>query len=536
MIKKHLLILLLLCTSSVYCQPLNLSWLDKQHDALGEFIKHDSKGNIIVVGIGDYDFVHNIAHKNVKVYKYDSLGSVLWIQTYSAGSCAITPYGVEIDSLDNIYIAGVAYDYCPTFSNTPEGFLVKYNANGNLKWDKIYGLNVGLWVEYRAMKLFQNKYIYVAGLAHSFSSHSNSLIARYDSSGNLNWIDTLSNNFVTYSNLLEIDQIGNIYMGGTTACCLPGYEMFLCKYDSIGNIKWNSTVIDTGFGYAQPIRIAIDDSASIFLVGQTKRNYNQNGFECVVAKLDSAGVQKWFNVFTGAPLYNGSDFPFVALTDNNGNCYVAGRISYNNLVENNAFIVQFQPNGTIGWSDVYDGLGNDDDEFDCGFIFNDSNIIVAGAGVFSAFTEGLVLRSYKKSGIINWTYENPNDCYAFASVLSSSSIYCTGIFDGTLTGGDDSLMNCRLDINLGTGFLSVKNKIPVLIYPNPFSNQIVIKQSKVIGEKTIIKISNILGEIIYQKSTTLALNTINTEDWKNGIYFIEIIGEDKIEIKRLIKN
>ena len=64
-----------------------------------------------------------------------------------------------------------------------------------------------------------------------FPAKQNMFVAEYDSSGALNWTILANNNFDNWAMDIVSDKAGNSYLSGTTACCLPGYDMFVAKYD-----------------------------------------------------------------------------------------------------------------------------------------------------------------------------------------------------------------------------------------------------------------------------------------------------------------
>ena len=72
------------------------------------------------------------------------------------------------------------------------------------------------------------------------------------------------------------------------------------------------------------------------------------------------------------------------------------------------------------------------------------------------------------------------------------------------------------------------------IYPNPFSNSlnISINESLLTNETKIVqlKIYNILGEIRINSILTKQLTAIETSDLSPGIYFYQILKNDKINL------
>jgi hypothetical protein len=532
MSNKPLLFFLLLLNSAANAQPLTTNWMDKKADTFSEFIRKDSQGNIIVVGkVGNY-----IPVDYVIVYKYNNSGTFLWQKKILSqyNGCQVRAFDVEIDSLDNIYIAGTINFSCT--NSEAEGFLRKYNSAGTLLWANVYGGNAGLAIELKAMEIFQNKFIYVAGKSYTIGTGNpeQGFVARYDSSGSQNWTRTLSNNYETTNSVLALDKIGNIYIGGRTTCCLPGYDIFLYKCDSLGNTRWYQTVLDTTIGYAYPTFIAVDDSANVYLTGSGSRIQNFNGVEFVVSKVDSSGNKKWYIIFTDS-LNNGFDYPHALAVDKIGNAYLAGTIDASTTVNLNGFAAKISTAGNIIWKDKYEGPAHDDDGFQSGFLVNDTSFIVTGGATFTSTSGGLLIRNYKYNGFIAWTYENVNHCSSTAAVVIDSSIYCTGYFDGTPFGITDSLFTCRLDMSLANGIPKLYRDNTCNAYPNPFSDLITITSELKNSSNKDIFITDILGKKVYEKFGVSLPLTINLNKINAGIYLLQLQDKESIERRKILK-
>jgi len=69
--------------------------------------------------------------------------------------------------------------------------------------------------------------------------------------------------------------------------------------------------------------------------------------------------------------------------------------------------------------------------------------------------------------------------------------------------------------------------------PNPFNNLITVSLSE--NEEALISVYNFAGQQIFKTSAN-SIKTINTSDWKPGIYMIQsTVGNDRKEITKLVK-
>lgn len=81
---------------------------------------------------------------------------------------------------------------------------------------------------------------------------------------------------------------------------------------------------------------------------------------------------------------------------------------------------------------------------------------------------------------------------------------------------------------------SDNNITKIKLYPNPFSQQIIIDNPA--QEKLSVKVYNFYGQLIFQKSSLVQKEVIDSTDWQQGVYVIVI--EDKINkiVDKFVKN
>jgi len=106
-------------------------------------------------------------------------------------------------------------------------------------------------------------------------------------------------------------------------------------------------------------------------------------------------------------------------------------------------------------------------------------------------------------------------------------LYCTNRTLGNSTEGIDEIYIG----NRSTGITPIELNNSS-IYPNPFSNKLVI----IVNKSSSIKITDISGKEIYSTKIDAGKSTIDGGSFDSGIYFIAITDEQTSITKKLIKN
>ncbi len=171
------------------------------------------------------------------------------------------------------------------------------------------------------------------------------------------------------------DAAGNIYttgyfaypsitFGNITLTSGGSSNIFIAKYDSLGNVLWAKTAVETSSNASNGI--AIDTYANVYITGVfgsdsitfgniTLINSSLPWGEVFVVKYDSSGNVLWAKSAHGDNL----DYPFSICTDAANNVLITGYFSSLNLVFGS---FNLSGSGSIFTSDVftakYDAFGN----------------------------------------------------------------------------------------------------------------------------------------------------------------------------------
>lgn len=394
---------------------------------------------------------------------------------------------VVMDKQSNAYITGlfggVLHFGSHTLSsaNTFNGFLVKYDSNGNVLWAKqtqtppTTTSNCEPW----PIAIDRKGYLYITGefadtatigtyilKTSSAFPTEDVFLAKYDGNGNVIWAKqanippTLDCN--GYGNSVCTDSYGNIYVAGSfqdtmtfgsfrlMSTYLQG-SFFLVKYDSSGNVIWAKQAPPNGNSSSIGMYVTVDKSNHIYVTGQYEGpliigadtlSGNQNSF---IIKYDTGGNVLW----TQQSHYygTGSALGVSLATDPQKNVYVTGSFGSNiilgsdtllsavNYPQTDMFLAKYDSTGKYIWSVAGKIL---DSNSWTGFVLATdtlNNVYVTMGGWNNGWNQGNPHYSIKLGNDIFKTY---NYSWDGTSVIvkfnSSGEELCGSIVPG---GGDD---------------------------------------------------------------------------------------------------
>ena len=521
---------LMVIASCVYPQSTSLDWVRQKSRSWGQFLRTDFEKNIIVCG------KKGVEYRNTIVVKYDTSGNELWQQIFNDSTFPgdnSRPTGMEVDGLGNIYVTGITNFYPQDTAPKPQVLLLKYSKNGALLWNRKYGTTDGLVGSGRDLKVYGNRLIYISTIMSPtwFNSTIHGGVVCYDSSGTFLWAKNDTNIYESQSESILSDKNGNCYAVSLSGCCPPGYKMSVTKFDSLGNQKWFHPILDSAYYYGDPNVSIIDDSANIYIMGQTEKINSTTGYDCVVAKLDSAGNQKWFTVYNSSPSNTGWDVGRDIDVAGNGNIYVCGAVGAGSFRK--PFVIKISKNGNLDWT----YFGNYRTELNSGVVFDSLNYLAVGDYNLATGTGTSLLNFDSDSGTLKWTnqYSNQYGTFNIENIGNMLLVSALDVNDGS-TYDDDSLtlMKFNYDVLNKIASIRIKELNEVRISPNPCREKAVLTFSEPLQCSIIINVTNALGIIVCEHELCFPY-ILNTETWSAGIYFLSSTIQGKLYFNKVIK-
>jgi hypothetical protein len=182
--------------------------------------------------------------------------------------------------------------------------------------------------------------VYVAGLSDAnwgspVSPHHggyDGFVAKLDSNGNLIWNTFIGGSGNEGASALAVDVIGNVYVAGfsyeTWGAPVRGFsgvkDGFAAKLDSSGNQIWNTFL--GGGADDSGNAVAVDAIGNVYVAGYSSASWESpvrafsGVYDAFAAKLDASGALTW-NTFLGG---SGTDHGYAVAADVTGNVHVVG--------------------------------------------------------------------------------------------------------------------------------------------------------------------------------------------------------------------
>jgi hypothetical protein len=134
-------------------------------------------------------------------------------------------------------------------------------------------------------------------------------VCKFDRFGNIGWVRQVATNLTSNSPLrLAADSIGNVYFAGrfsgtatfgtNTLVGSSAGDIFLAKYDSLGNALWARQIVGYDPSWLQSLALAVDPAANLLVSSRYTNAANIGGAivtnsSSFLAKYDNAGNLLW---------------------------------------------------------------------------------------------------------------------------------------------------------------------------------------------------------------------------------------------------
>jgi len=380
-------------------------------------VKTDQSGNTYITGKfqGTANFqtqtLTSYGNDDIFLAKYNGAGNLSWIRQ-AGGSLNDQGRGLTLDSLGNIYLTGTIQEmaFFGTTQVNANGntdiFLAKYDNNGNFIWVKNFG---GFFDDAgNDIVSTDGGYTWLAGSFQGIATFGgttlisnggdDAFLAKFNADGDMQWVRKAGGTSEDFAHSVTIDIAedaiitgrfqGTAQFGTTNLVTSGNNDIFLAKYDPIGNLKWVRKAGGSGNDLGRAVKT--DQSQNIYLAGSFEGNASFGTLntasaglrDAFVAKYDKNGNAQWVRRMGGTAVDNAKALAVDAL----GNSYTAGTFR-NSMVlgdktltsagANDLYVAKHNTNGYLVWSQQAGGTGADSAMAIA--LRNDKNLALAGS-------------------------------------------------------------------------------------------------------------------------------------------------------------
>ncbi|CAN5405099.1 hypothetical protein BH09BAC5_BH09BAC5_10010 [soil metagenome] len=217
------------------------------------------------------------------------------------------------------------------------------------------------------------------------------------------------------------------------SCCASTFSL---KSQTLVNKVWDAfcATPDT----IDFVQTTIDPIGRLVMTGNTKTFTQQNNALTVVRNSD--GTIAWSQTYNGTS--NGSDYGASVTTDASGNIYVGGATYSNTTSSYDYLVLKYSSSGSLLWHSTYNGTGNGYDVITGILVDNSGNVFVAGAskGIGSFANLDYTTIKYNSSGTQQWVsrYNNVSlpDVPCGLAKDNSGNIFVAGGSANSIIGSD----------------------------------------------------------------------------------------------------
>ncbi len=329
-------------------------------DEFGTCIEVDHQGNLILGGnftsdtlVFPNDTLFRDSNADIFLAKFKKNGQHLW-SIHIEGDGDERLESIQVDDQGNIFLAGyftgnslVIQNLLIIGSNNLNLFFAKLDPNGNVIWlngsqGNSRNIAVALFPDNESNLLllgrFQNDDLVLNNDTVAHKGSVDVFIAKYDSLGQLLWVEGISGDGSEIPSSCGIDTFNNIYVSGyfnsdtlsyvdKQIVTHGQYDLFMVKLDKNGQSIWMNGFGGPGNDFSTDI--AVGHYNELYVTGYFNSDtlkfedvevYNSGEIDFVLVKFNLDGTPQWAKNGICA----GSDFAFSVDINNSNEVFIAG--------------------------------------------------------------------------------------------------------------------------------------------------------------------------------------------------------------------
>lgn len=370
---------------------------------------------------------------DITVTRISPTGDALWTQTYN-GSSNGPDVGrlVQSDASGNVYVAGSFQ----TASSVRGIVLLKYTPEGDMLWARAMALGDSTVDDsVTAMCIDYDGNIILTGMTDLFQWWGELFVRKFDPLGDVLWYRTYD--YYAYLSTMDIpraiacDVENNIYVTGGAQT--PDWDYLTIKYTPIGNRRWVRIFDSPWHDDEVASAIALDAKGAVYITGTSLGQFGSEDY--LTLKYDSLGVVQWTRRYIGPA--NGADRAVGIGVDDAGAIYVGGQTESFFSFED-FHIIKYDTASIPVWDRQYTGPGFSVEVPNSFQVTPAGVTYISGASGQGSSSWEFATVSFDSAGFLRWERRygaSMNDSAASMHLDESGNVFVTGT--GSQTSASD---------------------------------------------------------------------------------------------------
>ncbi|MBK8984225.1 MAG: SBBP repeat-containing protein [Ignavibacteria bacterium] len=362
-----------------------------------------------------------------------------WAVLYNGpGNGNDIPYSIITDISNDIIVTGTSGG----IGTGNDILTIKYNSSGEQQWIQRYNGTGKGYDASLALTMDDIGNVYVTGSSEGIGTGFDIVTIKYNLSGDQQWIQRYNgpSDSSDTGTSLDLDASGNIYVLGESKGIGTGSDVVLIKYNSSGAEQWAARYNSGGDTNDYSLKVIVDKNQDI-CVAAYNINSGGNNTKYVTLKFNSNGILQWSRIYNGPVGYFNTPHDFAL--DSADNIYVTGCSPGIGTGLYDFCTIKYNPAGDMIWLRRYNYLATAYDVANAIVIGASGNVYISGysgsTSLSNTFDYATV--KYDSSGNELWVRRyngtgNNIDRARFVKLDSMENVYVTGSSVGSGTGTD----------------------------------------------------------------------------------------------------
>jgi hypothetical protein len=304
---------------------------------VAEAVATAADGSAYLVGITDSFTTDQFGQPSPRIFivKFATTGAVTWQRIWNGTTVGgLGRPDVAVDFQGSVYVTGVSV------TNGNDAVLLKFDANGNLLWERTWGGAASDEAKAVATSPIDGS-VYIAGTETSFGTSAIGLfVVKFDTNGTLVWQKFADG---TEGNGVTVGSDGSVYAAGTVARNQIGdFDMLAIKMSDAGAQVWRRAYSAGDVADARG-RIVASPDGSVVVAGAIQSiKGGTPDITALVVKLSAAGTLVFDKQFDGRVGETGDG---VGIAPDDGTIYLTGTTTSFGAGSQDAFVLHIQATG-----------------------------------------------------------------------------------------------------------------------------------------------------------------------------------------------